>query len=276
MYRLERFKYALEMILGMGYEHAAGYLDVKSTGTLDDTDKANIKAIARGLMSAQEGNYAAWPDKLTGELKDVPFAAGASLLTVLQYFHAVKLMLFNMQWAALSATTGAGSYSAMSDSSGMFVMTFNAMMKGFVNQLDAQLGKRLYKLNRDKFPGITKRPRLTITAVEKNISLIELGQLISSMGADNLGDEDWIAIRKASKILPESLPEKKPAPKPVAPPTDPGTQPAIEEGAQDAQDQVVQESFGQYMDWAKLNDPPMYAVLQRTAVDGNNHKNVGG
>jgi len=212
LYRLERYKYALELIMGIGYEHAAGYLEVRSKSALTAQDKALIKQMARAILSAQEANYAAWPEHLTGEIKDIAFAAGTSLLSVIQHYHILKLQLFNMQWAAIASSAGTGAYSAMSDSSSMFAMTYNAMMTGFADQIDAQLGKRLYRLNRDKFPGIERRPRIRATAVEKRISLTELSQLISMIGADKLGPEDWIAIRKASKVLPTQLPEKEEAP----------------------------------------------------------------
>lgn len=209
LYRLERVKYAYELIMGIGYEHAAGYLDVRATDKLTDADKAWVKKMARAILSAQEGNYAAWPANLTGEIKDIPFAAGASLLEAIRYYGLLKLQLFNMQWAAIASTAGTGAYSAASDSSSMFVMYWNAMMAGFADQIDAQIGRRLFEMNKDKFKGVVKRPKLRATNVEKRISMTELGQLISAIGADQLGPEDWLAIRKASKILPEKLPEKE-------------------------------------------------------------------
>jgi hypothetical protein len=244
IYRLERYKYALELIQGIGYEHAAGYLEVRSTSKLTDDDKAHIRKTARAILSAQEANYAAWPEHLTGEIKDITFQAGANLLEAIRHYHMLKLQLFMMQWASIATTAGSGAYSAMSDSSSMFVMYFNSMMRGFADQLDSQIGKRLLRLNRDKFPGIERRPRIVPTSVEKTISLTELGQLISAMGIENLGDEDWLAIRKASKILPEVLPEKKPE---EAQPTDPQEDQQIEDEANDqsqggeSQDDQIEE-----------------------------------
>jgi hypothetical protein len=207
IYRLERVKYAYELIAGIGFEHAAGYLEVKSTQNLTPEDKSLIRQMARAIMSAQEANYAAWPSHLSGEIKDIAFAAGSALLEMIRFYHVLKLQLFNMQWASIASTAGTGAYSAASDSSGMFLISYNAMMQGFADQIDAQIGKRLLKWNRDKFPGLVRRPRLRALPVEKIISLTEIGQLIGAVGADNLGPEDWLAIRKATHILPESMPE---------------------------------------------------------------------
>lgn len=268
LYRLERYKYAMELIQGIGYEHAAGYLEVRSTKDLTDQDKALIGRMARAILSAQESNYAAWPSHLTGEIKDIAFTAGVGLLEVIKFYHILKLQLFNMQWAAIATSSGAGAYSAMSDSSGMFVMCWNAMMSGFADQIDAQIGRRLYRWNKDKFPGIVKRPRIRATPVEKAISLTEIGQLISSMGAENLGPDDWLAIRKASKILPEKLPEKNPAPEtdPQEPPTPPDGE---EDDGEDGEGQPVSEEAAEMAqrqaDWARLlkSNPELLQQVRR-------------
>jgi hypothetical protein len=206
VWRLERIKYALEIILGIGYEHAAGYLEVRSTGTLTPADKTLIKQMARSILTAQETNYAAWPTHLTGEIKDIPFAAGASLLETIRYYSILKLQLFMMQWVAMASTSGSGSYSAVQDTSSMFLGFFNAMMTGFAGQADAQIGRRLWLWNKDRFPGITRRPHLTVSAVEKQTTLTELVALVAGM-VDQLGPEDWTAIRAATNLLSKKLPE---------------------------------------------------------------------
>jgi hypothetical protein len=87
---MERIKYGLEVVQGIGFEHAAGYLNVTAEKTLTDSDKANIKAAARAIMTAQEGNYAAWPQGITGELTDVNFQAAAALLEAIRYYGLLK------------------------------------------------------------------------------------------------------------------------------------------------------------------------------------------
>lgn len=217
VWRLERIKYGLEVINGIGFEHSAGYLEVVSENGLTPADQAQVQRAARAIMTAQEGNYAAFPKGVTGELKDVPFSAASALLEAIRYYGILKLMVYNMQWMALSSVSGAGSFASMSDSSSMFIITFNSMMKGFASQIDAQIGKRLFKWN--NFAGMTCRPRLVITPIEKTISLSELAQILGPLkNTLPLGDEDFIAIRRRTSFLPETLPEieDKPEPEPEA------------------------------------------------------------
>lgn len=221
VWRLERIKYGLEVVQGIGFEHAAGYLDITANDKLSDEDKVVIKRIAKAILSAQEGNYAAWPKGVTGEIKDVPFSAAPSILDAIKYFGILKLQIFNMQWMALSATSGSGSFAAMNDSSSMFVMTYNAMIEGFARQMDAQIGKRLFRWN--NFPGITKRPHLKADTINK-LSLSELASILAPLkSAMNFGPEDIKAIRKQTGFMPETLPEGDEAPAQsvdVAPATD--------------------------------------------------------
>jgi len=60
VWRLERIKYGLEVIQGIGFEHSAGYLNVQKTekGDLSTEAKNLVKDAARAILTAQEGNYA--------------------------------------------------------------------------------------------------------------------------------------------------------------------------------------------------------------------------
>jgi hypothetical protein len=118
------------------------------------------------------------------------------------------LSVYAMQWMALSATTGSGSYAAMNDSSSMAVFTFNAMVDGFASQFDDQIGKRLYAWNKARFPGMTARPKIKFTHVEKDTAIMEVAQFVSALAnVMPLGDEDWKAIREKVAFLPKTLPE---------------------------------------------------------------------
>lgn len=212
VYRLERIKYGLEVVNGIGFEHAAGYLNVQKTaaGELSPDDKANIRAAARAILTAQEGNYAAWPFGIAGEVKDVPFGAAASLLEAIRYYGLLKLAVYNMQWIALSSISGTGSFAAMSDASEMWLTSFNAMWTGLTKQIDQQYGAWLFKVNAAAFPNLTKRPVLKCTPLPKSIKLADLGAFLSSLnGILPLGDDDMIEIRKRSGFLPETLPESQ-------------------------------------------------------------------
>ena len=278
VWRLERIKYGLEVVQGIGFEHAAGYLSVTANNTLTPADKIAIRDAARSIMSAQEGNYAAWPNGVTGELKDVPFAAAASILEAIKYFGILKLMIFNMQWVALSSVSGVGSNAAMQDSSSMFITTYNAMMAGFASQINDQIGKRLFQWN--DFPGMTKRPVLKIDPINK-LALSELAAILGPLKAVmEFGDDDLIAIRKQTGFLPETLPDiendsepedtttdQVQTPEDGAPETD-----AVQDDAEDAAEdtaentaQTVMQSLIKWRQWARTNKPGDYAELERKA-----------
>lgn len=210
VYRLESMKYRLEFVEGTGYEHTAGYLHFKAQQSLTDTDKAEIKKAATAVMTAQAQNYLAMPGHVDASILDVDFAAAMAIRQAINHYGILKLQVFNMQWVTMSTTSNSGSYAAVSDSSEMGIMHFNGMMEGFADQIDAQIGKRLFAdpQVRAKFPGLTRRPRAIITPIEKVIPLNELSQFVQAISPIvPLDDDDIIAIRRKSGFLPETLPE---------------------------------------------------------------------
>lgn len=245
IWRLERIKYGLEVVQGIGFEHAAGYLNVKSEKDLTPADKSDIKTAAKNILTAQEGNYAAWPKGVTGELMDVNFSAAPSILEAIKYFGILKLMVYNMQWAALSSVTGAGSYASMTDSSQMFITVFNAMMDGLIAQMDAQVGKRLFSLNAGAFPGMTKRPKLVCTPIEKQVSLSDLAMFMDSIQWMDLSEDDIKAIRRKSGILTETVPEKD------------------ESNRTPEEKKIIAASIPSWQKFVQLTDPALYAKLKR-------------
>jgi hypothetical protein len=211
VWRLERIRFGLEVIQGIGFEHAAGHLAVKKeqSGTLSKDAKAKIQAAARAVLTAKEGNYAYWPYGLDGQVMDIPFQAAGSLLDAIKHYSILSLSVFMMQWMALNTLTGTGSYAAMDDSSTMGVATFNAMLDGFAAQIDEQLGKRLWQWNQVAFPNVTKRPKIKITHIEKDVALAEMGAFAVQMSnIMPLAEEDFIAIRERSGFLPTTVPEE--------------------------------------------------------------------
>jgi hypothetical protein len=237
VWRLERLKYGYEVVQGIGFEHSAGFLNVKKTeaGTISVSDRANAKKAARAVMTAQEGNYAYWPFGIDAEVKDIPFQASQHLSEVIKYYGILKLQVYNMGWVAMSTTSSHGSLAAVEDTSSMFMLTYNAMMEGFADQMDEQIGKRLYGWNSGEFPGIMmrtgllksksykgsptkeqggaisqaiRRPKLTITSVDKVIDLQKLGVFWQTM-VDTMpvGEEDQKAVRKLSGFMTENLPD---------------------------------------------------------------------
>lgn len=213
VWRLERIRYGLEVVQGIGYEHAAGYLNVTKTeqGTLTDADKTNVKNAAKAILSAQEGNYAAWPYGMDGKVMDIGFAAATSLLEAIRHYSVLALSVYTMQWMALNTMTGTGSFAAADDSSSMGVFTFNAMLDGFAAQYDQQIGKRLWAWNKQYFPNVTQRPKIRFSHINKAVALDEMGSFLQQMnGILPLGEDDMKAIRKRSGFLSESLPEVDP------------------------------------------------------------------
>jgi hypothetical protein len=230
VWRMERIKYGLEIVQGIGFEHSAGYLDIKAERELTPTDKIDVRAAAKAVTTAQEGNYAVWPAGFTGELKDINYSAAPAMLAAIQYYGIVKLQLFMSQWMTLSATTGTGSQAAMTDSSSMFMTAFNGMMEGFSHQIDKTLVPKLMAWNPSMFSGISARPQITISSLGKKVSLAELGQILGPLKAtlSRWGDDDDKAVRKLTDFLPENLPETE-TPEPAAPDAQPqDNQPAAD------------------------------------------------
>lgn len=235
LWRLERIKYGLEVVQGIGYEHAAGHAMFTAEGNLSDADKSELRTAARAILTAQEGNYLALPSKIKGEIIDVPFSAAGNILEAIKYYGILKLSLFGMQWVALSATTGAGSYAAMDDSSSMMLTLFNAMCKGFIDQSDRQIGKRLFDYNADAFPGMTRRPRLVLRhGVEKRLALPELSSFATAINAIMpLTPEDLAVIREKSGFLPPAIQSTEEEPEPE--------EPEVDSAESEAEDQMDSE-----------------------------------
>lgn len=209
--RLERLKYGYEVVMGIGSEHVAGYLNVKktNTGSLSPEDKENVATAARNILTAQEGNYALWPYGMDGEVKDTSFAAAAAVLETIKYYSVTKLAVYMMQFISFNIFTRTGALASATDSSQIAVLTFNSMMDGFASQLDNQLGQRLYEWNKDSFPGLERRPRLRFKHIDKEPELVQMGQFFRSMdGILQLGEDDMKAIRDKTGFLPKGLPTK--------------------------------------------------------------------
>lgn len=250
VWRLERIKYGLEVVQGIGFEHAAGYLNVMVEGDLTASDKSAIKTAAKSIMSAQESNYAAWPGKVKeAGIMEAPFQAGAAILEAIRYYGILKLTVFIMQWMTLSSVSGSGSYAAMADSSSMFVLSFNAMLAGFAKQIDQQLGKRLFEVNQAAFPNLTARPKLMVTPIEKSVDLGDLSQFADAMETIyGMNPADQRSFRRKAGFL-----EIEPQPDEDAPEQD---QP---EQTQEEIDQAVDEMTV----WAKEHDPKLYKLLTK-------------
>lgn len=213
MWRLAKLKQGFEVVFGIGSEHTAGHLSV-TVDSEQSFDVENIKKAARAMMTAQEGNYAAWPAGVSGALIDVPFAAGTTILEAIRHYTILKLALLGMQWIAFSTISGVGSMASMKDASQIAITVFNTMVAGFVSQADQQIGKRLFEfdVNKAAFPGMTRRPVLVVDKLRKEIDLTELSSFATAMySIMPLGTDDIIALRKASEILPETLPVEESA-----------------------------------------------------------------
>jgi hypothetical protein len=210
VWRLERLKAGFETVMGLGYEHAAGYAKFQTAAALAPEDKAAIAQAARAIMTPQKGNYIMLPGHVSADIMDGNFASAGTLLEVVRYYGLLKLQVFAMQWASVATTAGAGALAAHSDSSEMSMMIYNAMWEGFAHQIDQQLGRRLFEhpLVKAAFPGMTRRPRLVALPVEKGIPLNLLSQFVAQIAPIVPMDaDDFIAIRRKSGFLPESLPE---------------------------------------------------------------------
>lgn len=210
VWRLERIKYGLEVIQGMGFEHAAGHLSVKKIekGDISATDRNNVADAAKAILAAQEGNYAIWPYGLDGNVMDINFAAAGSILEAIRYYGILVLSLYTMQWIALNTMTQTGAMASQVDSTNSGIYTFNSMLDGFASQFDDQIGKRLWTWNKEAFPGVTKRPRITFSHIENTLDLGALGSFLGQIyDKMPIGLDDYEAIRQRTGWMPEKTPE---------------------------------------------------------------------
>lgn len=209
VWRLERIKYGLEVIMGIGFEHAAGHLKVKKTekGTLSNADKTLIRNAAKAILSGQEGNYAAFPFGMDGDVIDVPFAAAGNLLEAIKYYGIMILSIYMMQFVALNTMTNTGALASQVDSTQIGIFSFNGLLDGLAAQYDEQIGKRLWGWNKFNFPNATKRPKIKFSHIENNLAMGELGSFLRSIqGIIPLGEDDLVAFRKRSGWMPHTNP----------------------------------------------------------------------
>lgn len=208
VYKTETIKRAYEFIQGMGFEHTAGHLMIKSERTqLSPEDKALVNTAAKNLLSAKQGNYGIFPAGMEAQLIDVPFGAAPSILEAIRFNGLYKLAAYQCQFLGMGTLADTGAYSAMQEGFTIFLTIFNSMAKTFVDQLDEQLGGALFKLNGVRFDE-TKRPHLVVEPVSREIGLDVLGSFVQSVSSViRLGDDDERAIRRRSGILPEQIPE---------------------------------------------------------------------
>lgn len=210
-YRVERFKYALEVIMGIGYEHAAGYLKVWKTekGDISAANRTAAKEAARAILSASEGNYAIYPFGFDGEVKDVGFQAAGNLLNTIQYFGILTLSLYMMQFVALNTMTNTGALASQVDSTQTAITAYNSMIDGIASQYDQQVGRRLWGWNKSSFPNATKRPQIKFSHLEPNAPMGELGSLLSQVwDLIPLGEDDIKAFRKRTGWMPQNPPKE--------------------------------------------------------------------
>lgn len=208
--RLKRIKHALEVVLGMGFEHAAGYVKFTVKSNLDAKAKTKLSESAKAIMTATQGSYITDIEKMfESELIDVSFSAASDLLEVIRYYGVSILQIFATHFIAVATSAGTGSYSATSDHSQIFLNSFNAIMQGFAEQAGRQLASFIKQINGDRFTKITAYPTLQASEVHKVVGLAELGSFLEAFSRVlPLSEEDARAIRERSEILPVNQPEQ--------------------------------------------------------------------
>ncbi len=262
VWRLERIKYGLEVVQGIGFEHAAGHAKFQAEKELTADDKVQIKKAARSLLTAQEGNYLMLPGHVQADVEDIDFSAARSILEAIKYYGVLKLQVFFMQWAALSASTGTGSFAAKKEDVEMFVLFYNSMMQGFAAQIGEQLAPHLFRMNAAQWPQLTAPPRLTVSKLDKSINLEELAGWIKAMkdtGFD-LDDQDALWIRKRAG-MPEELPEIDDEVEIPDVGNDEDDEPEIDLEVIDEGE--IREAMGRFQQWARKRAPRIAQLLDR-------------
>ncbi len=206
--RLRRIKHALEIVQGMGFEHAAGHVKFTVKGKLTDEAKVQLEETAKALMTAAQGSYATEiEDQFEFDLEDVTFSAAADLLKTISYYGMVILQIFASHFIAVATTADTGSYSAASDHSAIYLAAFNAIMGGFAKQTGRQLARYLRLVNGDKFKNITAYPELKASEVKKVVDLSNLAQFLTAFsGVFPMSEDDAAMIRERSRVLPTEQP----------------------------------------------------------------------
>ena len=137
----------------------------------------------------------------------------------------------------------------------MFVLVYNAMMEGFAEQISEQLGRWLFRVN--DFPGLERRPKLTITPIDKLIQLEELGDFLTSFaGISEFTDDDLVAIRRKSGFLGPTLADTEPedlTPEPASE-IEPEPFPEPEE---------IETAMRRFQKWARRRSPGLAQLLDR-------------
>lgn len=215
LWRLERVLYQYQLIHGIGAEHAAGYVKFTVKEELGDSEQEVVRKAARAILTAQEGNYITEiEEKFTADIIDTPFQAAEAVLNAIRYYSILKLSIYGMQFVGMNTMTNVGSHAALKDSSSMALLIFNSMTEGFVNQASEQIERRIFDhpTNQAAFPNATRRPVLKVSKIEKVHELPELAQFVQAISTVfPLGEEDQIAIRRKSGVLPETIPEEETA-----------------------------------------------------------------
>lgn len=209
IYRLERIKYGLEVVQGIGFERSAGFLNITTDRDLDDGDKSEIRIAARNLMTAQQGNFGAFPQGVTAEIIDAAFGSAPAIIEAIRYYSILKLQVFVAHAIAIATTAGTGAFSAMSDASETMLLVYNAIVQSYVGQLNRQLGRWLFKhpINAARFAGMRKRPQLYASEIEKQIALDVLATFMKEFVAlFDVSESDVVAIRRKSGFMEERLP----------------------------------------------------------------------
>ena len=274
LWRLESFMYNLEIIFGIGAEHAAGHAKFQSEQALTATDHANIKDAARAILSAVEGNYLALPGHITGDIIDVPFSAGSVVLEAIKHYGHLKSMVLGIQWMSLSLTSDAGSNASMFTSANMWLNAFNAEMNGRARQVGEQLATQLRGYNLGAFGAVKRLPVLRATPVETNIDLLELAQFATAMvPIMEMTPEDFAAIRRKSNFLPEIEPTEIDEEEEMEPTDEQDEQtPEVEEAPEDemAEDESEEDAdaqFARIMANAELARPVAIGKNQPTVTE---------
>lgn len=209
VWRLEQVQRSLQLIQGIGFEHAAGYLQIMSDkNQLTGADKTMIETAARNILTAQEGNYALFPPQVRAELVDGQFSAAATILEAIRYMGLIKLSAYQCQFLAMGTMANTGAYEAVKEGFNIFLTQYNAMVTSFTQQLSDQLVSALFRENAATFGALKTRPRLISEPLTRGHALTELAAFSDQIArVIRLGDADEEAIRKASGILEGRIPD---------------------------------------------------------------------
>lgn len=228
----------LLVVMGIGFERALiGFPVFETESTPTDGDNAKIKGAVSQMLASMEKSYLLMPPGVKMHLESVAGTNSVEILSAINYCDVLMLRTALADFMALGAGGDTGSYALGTDKSTLFIMAVNGVLNAYADTINAGAARRLFDLNRGRFPGMTYYPKLEPPVIHKPTELSVLAQFVNAIAAHiPLDGDDIVSIRSRSDgvLAPRKAEDLQPAPTtPTAQPqTAPSDAPVAAQAAQ--------------------------------------------